>query len=655
MAEIIVAKSAGFCFGVNRAINMAYDEINKNKNIYTYGPLIHNKEVIADLEKKGIHVIKDLEEVEQGTVMIRSHGVGEKVYDAIKQKRLQMVDGTCPFVKRIHDIVKQAYEQKRQIIIVGDGKHPEVQGINGWCENSAILLAEAEQTEQTQFCNNKKYTVVVHTTFRKNKFDAIIEILKQKGLQLDVFDTICSATAQRQQEAVALSKNVNKMIVIGDKSSSNTQKLFEICKKHCKKTYYIETICNLVLNIFDKNDKIGITAGASTPPAIIKEVIGTMSEALKDAVQNNGGSEEELTFEQMLDQSFVTLHTGDVVKGTVINISNEEVSVNLNYKSDGIIPKGEYSRDANVVPSKVLQPGDEIEVFVVRVNDGDGNVLLSRKRIEDQKGMEEIEAAYQNKTVVTGKIVDVVRGGLIALVNGVRIFIPSSQVSNKFIEDLNVFKGKELEFNIIELDKVKRRFIGGRKALIEKEILEKKASIFEKLEIGSKVKGKVSRITDFGAFVDLGGVDGLIHISEMSWGRITNPKEVLKEGQEVEVIILDVDKEKGKISLSLKDSQNNPWTTAAEKYPVGSVTEGKVVRMVPFGAFVELEAGVDGLVHISQIANKHVEKPEDELKVGEMIKVKVLEVNAEQKKISLSKRKAEENTEEAPKEEEKAE
>lgn len=655
MAEIIVAKSAGFCFGVSRAINMACDEVNKNKNIYTYGPLIHNKEVIADLEKKGVHVIEDLEEVEQGTVMIRSHGVGQKIYEAIKQKGLKMIDGTCPFVKRIHDIVKQAYEQKRQIIIVGDGKHPEVQGINGWCENSAVILAETEQAEQTQFCKNKNYTVVVQTTFRKNKFDAIIEILKQKGLQLDIFDTICSATAQRQQEAVALSKNVNQMIVIGDKNSSNTQKLFEICKKHCKKTYYIETICNLVLNIFDKNDKIGITAGASTPPAIIKEVIGTMSEALKDAVQNNGGSEEELTFEQMLDQSFVTLHTGDVVKGTVINISNEEVSVNLNYKSDGIIPKGEYSRDASIVPSKVLQPGDEIEVFVVRVNDGDGNVLLSRKRIEDQKGMEEVEAAYQNKTVVTGKIVDVVRGGLIAMVNGVRIFIPSSQVSNKFIEDLNVFKGKELEFNIIELDKVKRRFIGGRKALIEKEILEKKASIFEKLEIGSKVKGKVSRITDFGAFVDLGGVDGLIHISEMSWGRITNPKEVLKEGQEIEVIILDVDKEKGKISLSLKDSQNNPWTTAAEKYPVGSITEGKVVRMVPFGAFVELEAGVDGLVHISQIANKHVEKPEDELKVGEMIKVKILEVNAEQKKISLSKRKAEENTEEAPKEEEKAE
>lgn len=643
--ELLVAKSAGFCFGVSRAIDTAYHEIEKNKKIYTYGPLIHNKQVTADLKKKGIDVIESLEGVEEGTIIIRSHGVGKTLYDAIEKKGLKVVDGTCPFVKRIHNIVEKAFEQKKQIMIIGSAVHPEVQGINGWCDNSAVILEEIEQAEDLTALENKKYTVVVQTTFRKSKFEYIIKILQKKGLELEVFDTICSATEQRQQEAVLISQKVDKMIVIGDKNSSNTQKLVEICKKNCQKTYYIETICDLVLNIFSKNDKIGITAGASTPPAIIKEVIGTMSEALNDAVQNNGGSEGELTFEQMLNESLTTLHTGDVVKGTVISISNEEVSVNLNYKSDGIIPKGEFSRDANVLPSKVLQPGDEIEVFVVRVNDGDGNVLLSRKRIEDQKGMEEIEAAYNNKEVITGKVTDVVKGGLITVVNGVRVFIPSSQVSNRFIEDLNVFKGQDLEFNIIELDKVKRRIIGGRKALIEKELLEKKAALFEKLEVGSKIKGTVSRITDFGAFVDLGGVDGLIHISEMSWGRITNPKEVLKEGQEVEAIILDVDKEKGKISLSLKDSSQNPWTLAVEKYPVGSITEGKVVRMVPFGAFVELEAGVDGLVHISQIANKHVVKPEDELKVGQMIKVKVLEVNAEQKKISLSKRQAEENTE----------
>ncbi len=643
--ELFVAKSAGFCFGVSRAIDMAYNEIEKNKKIYSYGPLIHNKEVTADLKKRGIDVIEGLEGIEEGTIIIRSHGVGKALYDEIAKKGLKWVDGTCPFVKRIHSIVEKAHERKKQIIIIGSPNHPEVQGIHGWCQNAAVILEEIEQAKRFVPMENKKYTVVVQTTFRKNKFEQIIQALQNKGLDLEVFDTICSATAKRQQEAVLISKNVDKMIVIGDKNSSNTQKLVEICKKNCQKTYYIETICDLVLNIFSKNDKIGITAGASTPPAIIKEVIGTMSEALNDAVQNNGGSESELTFEQMLNESFTTLHTGDVVKGTVISISNEEVSVNLNYKSDGIIPKGEFSRDANVLPSKVLQPGDEIEVFVVRVNDGDGNVLLSRKRIEDQKGMEEIEVAYNNKEIITGKVTDVVKGGLIALVNGVRVFIPSSQVSNRFIEDLNVFKGQDLEFNIIELDKVKRRIIGGRKALIEKEVLQKKAALFEKLEIGSKVTGTVSRITDFGAFVDLGGVDGLIHISEMSWGRITNPKEVLKEGEEVEAIILDIDKEKGKISLSLKDSSKNPWTLAVEKYPVGSVTEGKVVRMVPFGAFVELEAGVDGLVHISQIANKHVVKPEDELKVGQMIKVKVLEVNAEQKKISLSKRQAEENAE----------
>lgn len=363
-----------------------------------------------------------------------------------------------------------------------------------------------------------------------------------------------------------------------------------------------------------------------------------MSEALENALQNLG---EEATFAEMLEQSLVTLHTGDVVKGTIIHIVNEEVSVNLGYKSDGVIPRGEFSSDTTIVPSQTVQPGDEIEVFVVRVNDGDGNVLLSKKRIEAQKGMEDIEVAFNEKAVVTGTVTEVVKGGLIAVVNGVRVFIPSSQVSNRFIEDLSVFKGKELDFNIIEMDRVKRRIIGGRKALVEKEVVAKRAELFATIEAGVKATGTVSRLTDFGAFVDLGGVDGLIHISEMSWGRITNPREVLKEGQAVEVFILEVDKEKGKISLSLKDSSMNPWKLAVEKYAIGSIVEGKVVRMVPFGAFVELEAGVDGLVHISQIANKHVVKPEDELKVGEVISVKVLEVNADQKKISLSKRQAE--------------
>lgn len=349
---------------------------------------------------------------------------------------------------------------------------------------------------------------------------------------------------------------------------------------------------------------------------------------------------EELTFEQMLNESFVTLHTGDIVKGTVISTAGEEVSVNLGYKSDGIIARDEFSNDKSVIPSKTVQPGDEIEVFVVRVNDGEGNVQLSRKKVESQKGLEEIEKAYEEKIPVTGKIIKSVKGGLIADVNEIHVFIPSSQVSGRFVEDLSAYVGTELTFNIIELDKSKRRYIGGRKALLAKEAEEKKAAVFASIEVGKKVTGTVSRITDFGAFVDLGGVDGLIHISEMSWGRISNPKEVLAEGDTVEVVVLDVDKEKSKISLSLKDVTPNPWTLAADKYVVGSIVEGKVVRMVPFGAFIELEPGVDGLVHISQIANKRVEKPEDELKIGEIIKVKVIDVNAEQKKISLSKKEA---------------
>ena len=643
--EIVLAKSAGFCFGVNRAIEAVYAEAGKGK-VYTYGPIIHNKEVTKDLEEKGVFSIDSFDGIDSGTVVLRSHGVGKKVYDEAAKKNLRIIDGTCPFVKKIHNIVKKEYESGKKVIIVGDPSHPEIIGINGWCENSAYIIPNEEEAEKFEAEKNADYSLVVQTTFRKKRFDEICEILKTKHDNIKIFDTICSATETRQKEAVELSKKMDKMIVIGDKKSSNTQKLYEICKNNCPNTYNIETFSDLVLNNFNGNDKIGITAGASTPPAIIKEVIGNMSENQNEKV-NTIEEGEELSFQQMLDASLVTLHTGDIVKGTVIGVSsNEEVSVNLSYKSDGIIPSGEFSSNPAEVPSKMLQPGDEIEVFVVRVNDGDGNVLLSKKRIESMKGMDDIQKAYDEKTTVEGKVTDVVKGGIIAVVNGVRVFIPSSQVSNKFVDDLNVFKGQTLEFNIIELDKSKRRIIGGRKALIEKEAAAKREALFDQIEVGKKVKGTVSRITDFGAFVNLGGIDGLIHISEMSWGRITNPREFLKEGDTVEVVVLDADKEKGKISLSLKDVTPNPWLSAAEKYAVGSVVEGKVVRMVPFGAFVELEPGVDGLVHISQISEERIAKPEDKLTIGETIKVKVLEVNAEAKKISLSKKQAEAPAEE---------
>lgn len=630
--EIIIAKSAGFCFGVNRAIETVYNELKKGK-ICTYGSIIHNKEVINDLQQKGVQIIEDIDNIEQGqTVIIRSHGVGPQIYKSLEQKNIKYVDCTCPFVKKIHNIVKKNYEMGNNIIIIGDRFHPEILGINSWCDNNGIII-EDEAQALNQNLQNKRYIVVSQTTFSKQGFNNIISILKSRNIDFELYNTICNATDERQSEAIEISKKVNIMLVIGDKKSSNTQKLYNICKQNCEKTYYIETIKDLQLNISRTNDKIGITAGASTPSAIIKEVIMTMNEL-------NETNNENQSFEQMLDNSFVTLHTGDIVKGTVIRVTNEEVYVGLGSKSDGIIEKGEFSSDTHLKPSEVLKPGDELKVFVIRVNDGEGNVLLSRKRLESQQGLDEIEKAYETKEPIHGKFTEIVKGGMIALINGVRVFIPSSQVSNRYVEDLNAYLNKEFDFNIIEFNRNKHKIVGGRKELAEKEINLKKEKVFSNISIGQIVKGTVTRITDFGAFVDLGGIDGLIHISEMSWGRINKTQDILTEGQSVEVLVLDMNKEKGKISLSLKNPDNDPWKIAAQKYHIGEIVEGKVVRMLPFGVFVELEPGIDGLVHISQIANKHVVKPEDELKIGEAIKVKILDVNEENKKISLSKKEA---------------
>ncbi len=634
--KIILAKSAGFCFGVKRAIDCVYNMIGFGK-IYTYGSLIHNKFVISDLEEKGVFVVDNFDEIEKdSTVIIRSHGVPKSIYTELENKNIKYVDCTCPFVKKIHTIVNKAYTAGDEIIIVGNFEHPEIIGINGWAENSGIIINSPEEALNTYIDKNKKYTLVVQTTYQRDIFEDISKVFSEFA-NVKINNTICSATDDRQKEAVIIAKNVDKMIVIGDEKSSNTRKLFEISKKYCKNTFLCETIYNLQLNILQKSDKIGVTAGASTPPAIIKEAITKMS--------------ENENFEEMLDQSLITLHTGDVVKGTVIGVNNGEVSVNLGYKSDGIIPKNEFSENPDIDPADVVKPDDEIEVYVVRVNDGEGNVLVSRKRLEANKGYEEIEEAFNNKTVIKGKIIDIVKGGLIALINNKRVFVPSSQISNRFVEDLNEFKNKEFDFNILEFDKSKRRIIAGRKELVQKEIAAKRQQIFESINAGDRIEGTVSRIVDFGAFVDIGGVDGLIHISEMSWGRVKKVSDVLSEGDKVTVTVLDVNSEKGKISLSLKDINNDPWKSAPEKYTIGNIVEGKVVRMVPFGAFVELEEGVDGLIHVSQISYKHIAKPDDVLEIGQVVKAKVTDFDAENKKISLSIKEADVK----PKEEEKTE
>ncbi|MCD7855554.1 MAG: bifunctional 4-hydroxy-3-methylbut-2-enyl diphosphate reductase/30S ribosomal protein S1 [Clostridiales bacterium] len=643
--EVMLAKTAGFCPGVKRAVETVYRDIGKTK-MYTYGPIIHNRIVTDDLEKKGVFAIDSLDEAEQGsTIVIRSHGVPPEVYDEIEEKGFEYVDLTCPYVKKIHNIVRENYLEGRKIIIVGNPSHPEVKGINGYSDNTAVIIEEKDALKDINL--NEKYSLVVQTTFNTAVFEEIKKSIPPEA-DVRVFNTICSATSARQSEAVEIAKQVDIMIVLGDKNSSNTQKLYNMSKKFCENTFLFEKICIKQLKCFKKNVRIGITAGASTPPGIIEEAIKTMSD-------------ENKTFEEMLNANDnFSLRSGRVVKGTVISVNDKgEVFVNLDFKYEGIIERNEFSDDADVNPADVVKPGDEIDVYIKRVNDNEGVVELSKKYCDKSKNFEALQEAFENNTVVTGKVKNVVKGGLIVNIMGERVFVPSSQVSNRFVEDLNKFVGEELDFNIIECtDKPKRRIVAGRRALVEKQIEERKQQLFESLEIGSRVEGTVSRIVEFGAFVDLGGVDGLIHISEMSWGRVKKVSDILSRGDKVVVTILDINKEKGKISLSLKDINANPWNTAAEKYAVGNIVTGKVVRMVSFGAFVELEEGIDGLVHISQIAFKHVEKPEDELSIGQEITAKVTELDLENKKISLSIKaaadknaKAEEAAEEAPVEE----
>ena len=619
--EINIAKSAGFCFGVRRAVDTVYKESGK-KNVYTYGPIIHNDEVVADLERQGVGVINDSREfasLGEGTIIIRSHGVPRAIYDEIAHVGLELVDATCPFVRKIHRIVERESGEGRIIIIVGNNHHPEVEGIMGWCHTTPIVIENREQAEAIAVDADTKLSIVSQTTFNYNKFQYLVEIISEKGYDINVFNTICNATEERQKETKELAMRSDAMIVIGGRHSSNTQKLFEISKKECSNTFYIQTKNDLNMEDFHNIGILGITAGASTPNNIIKEVHESMA---------------EMSFDQMLEESFKTIRNGEVVQGTIIDVKEDEIILNIGYKSDGIITRNEYSNDQNLDLTTVAKVGDEMEAKVLKVNDGEGQVLLTYKRLKAEKGNKRLEEAFNNKEVLKAKVAKVLDGGLSVVVEDTRVFIPASLVSDTYEKNLKKYDGQEIDFVITEFNPRKRRIIGDRKQLLVAEKKAKQEALFARIEPGMTVEGTVKNVTDFGAFIDLGGADGLLHISEMSWGRVENPKKVFTVGEQVKVLIKDIQGEK--IALSLKFPETNPWLTADEKYAVGNVVTGKVARMTDFGAFIELEPGVDALLHVSQIAKEHIEKPSDVLKVGEEITAKVVDFKKDERKISLS-------------------
>jgi len=627
--KIILANSAGFCFGVKRAIEIACNLPDAfDGKIYTLGPLIHNEQVVQKLHDIGVYEANSIDFIEDNSrLIIRTHGVPLETYEEIKNKNIEFIDATCPFVKKIHKIVSENYKNGYQIVIIGDIAHPEVQGINGWCENSAIIVNSADKF--SQISSEKPICLVAQTTFSINIWEEIKKIAKKSCQKVLIFDTICSATIKRQQEAQKIASEVDAMLVIGGRHSSNTKKLFEICKSVCNETYCIETLSELPSAVLHKSI-IGVTAGASTPEWIIKEVISTMSE------EKNLESTNELSFAEQLEKSMVSLKSGEIVKGTVISISPTEVYVNLGSKADGVIPIGELTDDPSVSTDDIVKIGDEIEVFVVRVNDVEGTVMLSKKKIDAIAGWKKIEGALESQEILAGKVVEAVNGGLIVLSHGVRVFVPASQASTQFVQDLNSLVGTDVSFRIIDLNPRKRKIVGSIKSVaseVRKQLLE---TFWASAEVGKEYDGVIKSLTDFGAFVDIGGVDGLVHISELSWGRIKHHSEVLNVSDKVKVYIVALDKEKNKISLGFRKQSENPWKLLEEKVKVGDTVTAKIVRIVPFGAFAEIMPFVDGLIHISQISTERVDKIQNVLSIGQEVEAKVTEIDFEKKKVSLS-------------------
>ena len=632
--KVILAKSAGFCFGVRRAVELAEQIADSGQPYVMLGPVIHNDHVIADLERRGVGCVTDIDQVPPGCgVIIRSHGEGKAVYDQLAARGVPVADATCVKVAKIHQIVADASRRGRQVIIIGDPAHPEVQAIAGWCTGAKIFRNEGELTvflEESKENPQKPVTLVSQTTSTDRIWTPCREKVKKECTNAEIFDTICDATCMRQSEAQSLAEQCEAMIVIGDRKSSNTNRLAELCRAHCPLVYHISRAEELDRRKVSGVASVGITAGASTPGWIIKEVKNKMSE------ENNNTMEIEESFADMLEKSIKTLNTGDKVTGVVTGITATEVNVDLGTKHAGYIPMSELTDDPSVKPEDIVKVGDEIETYVMRVNDVEGVATLSKKRLDSVKNWDTIEAAVEEKTVLEGTVTEDNKGGIVVNVKGIRVFVPASQTGMPRGADLSEMIKEKVKLRITEVNRSRRRVVGSIRAVQAEERAAKAAEVWANIEEGKKYEGTVKSLTSYGAFVDIGGVDGMVHVSELSWSRIKNPAEVVSVGDKVSVYVISFDPEKKKISLGMKDHNEDPWEKFTSTYEVGSVASVRVVKLMTFGAFAEIVPGVDGLIHISQIADHRIEKPGDVLEEGQIVDVKITDIDYDRKKVSLS-------------------
>ena len=664
MSRVILAKSAGFCFGVSRSVKMA-EELLKSRPCKSLGPLIHNEEVVSDLARRGLEVISDPSEVRPGDrVMIRSHGVSQAVEDALRAAGAEITDATCPNVSRIHRLVAEASANGRQVIVIGTAGHPEVQAICGRCTEPVVVGNAAELANWLENNVDKRtepITVVVQTTQTENNLRECEKLIKKWCTKAEIFDTICFATSIRQEEAVKLASACGAMVVIGGKNSANSLHLAELCAERCANTQFVENSAQLDTGVLRDVKTIGMTAGASAPSWIIKEVLDKMSdeimiqenpeaapveEAPVQAVEQPAeeaapaveaeAAPAEKSFDEMLEDSLKTIYNGDKVSGVVVAITPTEVSIDLGTKYSAFIPTTEFTEDGEVKLEDAVHVGDTVEAIVVRVNDVEGTAQLSKKRMDAVKNWADIEAAQEAGTVVEGTVTEENKGGVVVSVKGIRVFVPASQSGLPKDTPMTQLVKQKVRLKITEVNRGRRRVVGSIRAVLQKERREKAEAVWNEIEVGKVYHGVVKSLTSYGAFVDIGGIDGMVHVSELSWSRIKNPAEVVSVGDELDVYVIGFDKEAKRISLGYKKAEDNPWTKFVNTYKVGDIAQVKVVKLMPFGAFAEVMPGVDGLIHISQIANRRIGKPDEVLSVGDVVDVKITAIDNDKQKISLS-------------------
>lgn len=643
--NVTLAKTAGFCFGVNRAVNTVYDLLQKGERVCTLGPIIHNPQLVDELSQKGVRIVNSPDEAKSGeTLVIRSHGVEKSVIDYCTQNGIKFVDATCTFVSKIHKIVYEKSRDGYVVIIAGDINHQEVKGIVGHSVGDTFVVQDDLELEDLLRKNGnfaeKNIILVSQTTFNKKVWQKIEKNLKKVCTNAEIFDTICNATAMRQQEAFELSKLNDAVVVIGGKGSSNTAKLFDVCKANCSNTYWVETADELNISDFSNYENVAVVAGASTPAGIIKEVLKTMSENLQpveqlEEVEVAPKSFEEMTDEEAFEASLNSLTGDQKVTGVVIAVNPSEITVDIGRGVTGYVTAGEYSSDPNVNLVDEVKVDDKLNLIIMKISDQEGTAMLSKRRYDAIAGWDNIKAAKDSGEILKGVVREIIKGGVVVYVDNVKVFIPASQATASRNDSLEELKGKEVSFRIIEIGRG-RRAIGSIRSVLREEKKAAEEKIWANIAVGDRFTGTVKSLTSYGAFVDIGGVDGMIHISELSWARIKNPSEVVLVGDTVEVYVKDLDADKKKISLGYKKEDENPWVIFQNNYNIDDVVKVTIVSMTTYGAFARIIPGIDGLIHISQIANKHIAKPQDELTVGQEVEAKITAIDLDKKRISLS-------------------